>query len=66
LEFPIKLRAADRTTITLEHIRIGAQPADLFSVPAGYRKWDPRELIERIKQSDVWAAPPQSQVVPPS
>jgi hypothetical protein len=57
LGFPVKLRAADGTTIELEHIRIEAQPASLFVVPAGYRKLDPQALIERIKHSDVWAAP---------
>jgi hypothetical protein len=58
LEFPIKVRAADGTTITLEHIRLEAQPASLFAVPSGYRKSDPQALIERIKHSDVWVGPP--------
>jgi hypothetical protein len=58
LEFPIKLRAADGTTIALEHIRVEAQPASLFALPPGYRKSDPQALIERIKHSDVWAGPP--------
>jgi hypothetical protein len=54
LEFPVKLRAADGTTIALEHIRVEAQPASLFAIPPGYRKFDPQALIERIKHSDVW------------
>jgi hypothetical protein len=58
LEFPIKVRAADGTTITLEHIRVEAQPASLFAMPSGYRKSDPQALIERIKHSDVWVGPP--------
>jgi hypothetical protein len=58
LEFPIKLRAADGTTIALEHIRVEAQPASLFALPPGYRKSDPQALINRIKHSDVWAGPP--------
>jgi hypothetical protein len=58
LEFPIKLRAADGTTIALEHIRVEAQPASLFAMPPGYRKSDPQALIERIKHSDVWVGPP--------
>jgi hypothetical protein len=58
LEFPIKLRAADGTTIALEHIRVEAQPASLFALPPGYRKSDPQALIDRIKHSDVWAGPP--------
>ena len=59
LGFPVKWRASDGTTFTLEHIRVETQPAELFTVPADYRKLDPQALIERIKHSDVWAAPPQ-------
>ena len=59
LGFPVKWRAADGTTLTLEHIRVEAQPPDLFTVPPDYRKADPQALIDRIKHSDVWAAPPQ-------
>jgi hypothetical protein len=57
LEFPVKLLAADGTMIALEHIRIEAQPASLFDIPAGFRKLDPRALIERIKHSDAWVDP---------
>jgi hypothetical protein len=58
LGFPVKLRAADGTTIGLEHIRIENQPASLFAVPSGYRKLEPQALIERIKHSDVWVDSP--------
>jgi hypothetical protein len=58
LEFPIKMQAADGTTIALEHIRVEAQPASLFAMPPGYRKSDPQALIERIKHSDVWVGAP--------
>ena len=57
LEFPVKLKAADGSTIALENIRVEAQPANLFTIPAGFRKFDPQGLIDRIKHSDVWAAP---------
>jgi hypothetical protein len=56
LDFPVKQRAADGTTTALEHIRFETQPATLFAVPPGSRKFDPRALIDRIKHSDVWAA----------
>jgi hypothetical protein len=59
LKFPVKLRAADGATIALEHIRTEAQPANLFAVPPGYRKFEPQALIERIKHSDVWADSPR-------
>lgn len=54
LAIPVKLRDADGTTVALEHIRVDAQPAGLFTVPPGYRKVDPQALIDRIKHSDVW------------
>jgi hypothetical protein len=57
LEFPIKLQAADGTTLALEHIRVEAQPPSLFALPAGYRKADPQALIDRIRHSDVWVEP---------
>jgi hypothetical protein len=59
LNFPVKWRAVDGTTLTLEHVRVEAQPPDLFALPPDYRKSDPQALIDRIKHSDVWAAPPQ-------
>jgi hypothetical protein len=31
----------------------------LFEIPNGARKFDPRALIERIKQSDVWLDTPK-------
>ncbi len=54
LEFPVKLRVADGSSVALEKIRVEAQPATLFSVPPGYRRFDPQGLIDRIKHSDVW------------
>ncbi|HEX4151529.1 MAG TPA: hypothetical protein VHY75_04900 [Steroidobacteraceae bacterium] len=58
LDIPVKLRAADGTTIALEHIRVEVQPASLFAVPPDYRRLDPQELIYHIKHSDVWVDPP--------
>ena len=57
LGFTAKSVEADGSTLTLENIRIESQPQSLFSLPPDYRKLDPRALIERIKQSDVWADP---------
>jgi hypothetical protein len=57
LGFPVKLSAADGTSASLERIRIATQPAELFAVPEGFRRFDPRALIERIKHSDVWVNP---------
>jgi hypothetical protein len=57
LGFPVKLGAADGTTVLLENIRTEAQPVSLFAVPQGFRKLDPQALIDRIKHSDVWVEP---------
>jgi hypothetical protein len=57
LGFPVKVMTADGATVALEHIRSEAQPAELFAVPAGFRNFDPRALLERIKHSDVWVEP---------
>ena len=39
-----------------ENIRDEPQPAQLFEIPPGFRKFDPQILIQQIKQSDVWVA----------
>jgi HPt (histidine-containing phosphotransfer) domain-containing protein len=57
LQFPVKLLAPDGTTIALEHILVEAQPANRFAIPPGFRSFDPRALIERIKHSDAWVDP---------
>jgi hypothetical protein len=58
LQFPVKVISADGSSLTLEHIQVAPQSAGLFVVPRDYQAFDPRALVERIKQSDVWAAPP--------
>lgn len=57
LAFAVKVRAPDGTTISLENVRVGAQESSLFTLPSGYRELDPQTLIDRIRHSDVWAAP---------
>jgi hypothetical protein len=57
-KFPLRIETQDGTTVTAENIRDEPQPAQLFEMPAGLRKFDPRALIEQIKQSDVWVDGP--------
>ena len=57
-EFPIKVEAEDGTMVTLENLADAPQLASMFAVPAGFRRFDPRQLLDQIKQSDVWVAPP--------
>jgi hypothetical protein len=56
--FPLQIKTDDGSIVTTESIRDEEQPASLFELPKGARKFDPQALIERIKQSDVWVAPP--------
>jgi len=57
LGIAVKERSQDGATITLENIRIGPQAPSLFVLPPGYHRLDPQTLIDRIRHSDVWAAP---------
>jgi len=56
-QFPIRVENADGTIVALDQIVDALQPSTLFAVPAGYRKFDPLQLIEQIKLSDVWVEP---------
>jgi hypothetical protein len=55
-QFPLRIKTEDGSTITAENVRDEPQPAQLFEIPPGFRKFDPLNLIQRIKQSDVWVA----------
>jgi hypothetical protein len=57
LNFVTRLEEVGGDTVTVADIQQGAPPAALFAVPADYGKFDPQQLIERIKHSDVWVEP---------
>jgi hypothetical protein len=57
-KFPLRIKTVDGTVVTVENVRDAPQSAQLFDIPAGFRKFDPAALIERIKQSDVWVVSP--------
>jgi hypothetical protein len=59
LHFPVRMQTEDGAVVSLVNIREALQPENLFVVPADYRKFDPQQLIDRIKQSDVWVELPQ-------
>jgi hypothetical protein len=58
LRFPLKIAAEDGATFELRNIVEEAQPPDRFEIPPGSVKFDPRQLIERLKKSDVWVDRP--------
>ncbi len=53
-KFPLQIKSEDGAVVTAQHVRDEPQPAQLFEIPAGFRKFDPQILIQQIKQSDVW------------
>jgi hypothetical protein len=59
LKFPVKVRRQDGMTANVANVQTGPQPAALFEIPPGFRKFDPEALIKRIKQSDVWVEQPR-------
>jgi hypothetical protein len=60
LRFPIRVRAAVGAIVDIADIVEAPQPPAAFDIPAGFSKFDPQGLIDRIKQSDVWIEQPQS------
>lgn len=58
--FPLKITTNDGAILSAESIRDEEQPASLFEMPKGARKFDPQALIEQIKHSDVWVTTPKS------
>jgi hypothetical protein len=59
LGFAVSVQREDGATIDLENVQEGPPPAGLFAIPANFSKFDPHQLIDRIKQSDVWVDPPK-------
>ena len=59
LRFPIMFQYPDRTKVQIVNIREEPQRAGLFEFPPNFQKFDPLQLIERIKHSDVWMDPPR-------
>ncbi len=59
LKFLLRFRNQDGSGIDLKTVELGPQDKGLFEIQADYDKFDPKELIERVKQSDVWVEPPK-------
>jgi hypothetical protein len=55
-KFPLRIKTEDGAVIAAQNIRDEPQPAQMFEIPSGFRKFAPEALIGRIKQSDVWVA----------
>jgi hypothetical protein len=60
LKFPVRVRASVGAVVDITDIVAAPQPPTAFEIPAGFGKFDPQGLIDRIKQSDVWVEQQQS------
>jgi hypothetical protein len=58
-KFLLKFRGEDGSGVDVKAIKEGPQDKSLFEIPTNYGKFDPKALIDRIKQSDVWVEPPK-------
>jgi hypothetical protein len=56
-QFPVRLESEDGAIVALEQIVDAPQPSSLFELPPDYHRFDPIQLIEQIKRSDVWVEP---------
>lgn len=54
LNFPLQIKLPDGAVFAARAIQMQAQAPELFAIPAGFRKFDPDALLQRVKQSDVW------------
>ena len=52
-KFPLRVKTEDGAVFQVGNLHDQPQAAELFEVPTNFRKFDPRALIDRIKQSDV-------------
>lgn len=51
LKFIVKTETADgKASMELKNIREGAQPPDLFTVPADYKKLDLQQMIQKLQR----------------
>jgi hypothetical protein len=69
LRYVVRIESHDGSTdgsaIELTNVQEAPQPDSAFTMPAGLRKFDPRQLLEIAKHSDVWVDPAKdSRAVP--
>jgi len=56
-KFLVKYRNENGSGLELVNIDDAPQDGALFKIPHNYEKFDPQELIARVKDSDVWVEP---------
>lgn len=65
LRYVVRIEAHDGSTTELKNVQEAPQPDSAFTMPAGVQKFDPMQLMEIAKHSDVWVDPAKdSRAVP--
>jgi hypothetical protein len=65
LRYVVRIEAYDGSTTELTNVQEAPQPDSAFIIPPGLRKFDPMQLMELVKHSDVWVDPAKdSRAVP--
>jgi hypothetical protein len=59
LKFAVSVRGEEGAAFDLENIQRMTVPDGLFEIPENFRRFEPQQLINRVKQSDVWVDPPR-------
>jgi hypothetical protein len=57
LRYVVRIESYDGSTTELTNVQEAPQPDDAFTMPAGLRKFDPMQLMQIVKHSDVWVDP---------
>jgi hypothetical protein len=58
LKFPVRIETEYGAVLTMQDIEQAPQPVQQFEIPGSYRKFDPHGVIELMKRTDIWVAPP--------
>lgn len=66
LRFVVRLEADDGSTTELTDVKEAPQPDSAFQIPAGFRRFDPQQLMEVLKHSDAWVDPSMNSRAEPS
>jgi hypothetical protein len=57
LRYVVRIEAYDGSTTELTNVQEAPQPDSAFTIPTGLQKFDPMQLMEIMKHSDVWVDP---------
>jgi hypothetical protein len=53
----VRIESYDGSTTELKNVQEAPQQDSAFTMPAGSRKFNPMQLMDLVKHSDVWVDP---------